>query len=255
MELLLLLLLAQTPQQLGQPDYSAQSIANAAANVPGWYAPNTFVSIYGWNLAYITRAITAGDIRGGELPDVLFESGVRVHLGATAASIFYVSPTQVNVLVPAHLTEGTFRLQLLRDGFAGPPVEIRLDPTAPALFEQEGRVIASHLDGSLVTESAPAARGEIVVLWATGLGPVVRRTDPNHIPSAASLLTDFDRFHVLVNGEPVPRDHLFYAGVAPGFAGLYQINVRMPAGAADDPEIRVGTLDRFSPAERRLTLR
>lgn len=252
--LLLAALLAQLPPGLGAPEYSADSIANSAANVSGLYAPNTFVSIYGRNLAYATRAISDADIRAGMLPSVLLGTGVRVILGGIFAHMYYVSPQQVNILVPNYFKAGRVTLQLVNDGYAGPPVEIQLEATAPALFEYEGRVIATHLDGSLVTESSPAARGEIVVLWATGLGLVTPAAEPGRLPTRAAWLTDRDRFQVLVNGEPVPREHIYYAGVAPGFAGLYQINVRMPAESTPDPEIRVGTSERFSPG-RPLTLR
>ncbi len=60
------------------PYYTAESIANSASGVSGLYAPNTFVTIYGQNLAYTTATLTASDIAGGMLPTVLAGTGVHV---------------------------------------------------------------------------------------------------------------------------------------------------------------------------------
>src|SRR6202012_259181 len=88
------------------PVYTADSIANTASNVANFYAPNTFITIYGENLAFVTKAMTAEDISGGILPTVLIGTGVRVLVNQIAANIWYVSPTQVNILVPTILIAG-----------------------------------------------------------------------------------------------------------------------------------------------------
>jgi uncharacterized protein (TIGR03437 family) len=246
---------AETSGPPGTPNYSAASIANSAANVADLYAPNTFVSIYGQNLSFTTQAIGPDDIRAGMLPNVLLGSGVRVLLNLMPANMYFVSPNQVNILIPPSLVPGKVTLQLVNDAHAGPPVDLMLEATAPALFEYEDRVIATHLDGSLLNSVSPGRGGEVIVLWATGLGPTAPAAIPNRIPGEARWLANFDNFQVVLNAVPVaPRD-ILYAGVAPGFAGLFQINVRLPEAVPSDPEVRVGSSIRLSPPGRILSAR
>src|SRR6266849_968470 len=149
-------LVADTSGTVG-PFYPADSIANTAASVAGFYAPDTFITIYGQNLAYVTRQITTDDIHGGVLPTVLIGTGVRVLVNQIEANIYYVSPGQVNLLIPPLLVAGPATVQLVVDGLAGPPVTIQLTAAAPALFQVDARtVVAAHSDGSLVTQTAPA---------------------------------------------------------------------------------------------------
>src|SRR5579872_2106971 len=89
-------LLAQSGATPGAPFYTAASIANAASNTTGLYAPNTFISLYGSNLAYGTTQIGLGDIRGGMLPTQLGTAGIHVLINQILADLFYLSPGQVN---------------------------------------------------------------------------------------------------------------------------------------------------------------
>jgi len=238
------------------PSYSASSIANAAANIAGFYAANIFISIYGQHLSSVTQAILASDIHYINLPGQLPGSGVRVLINHQPASIFYVSPTQVNVLIPITLTPGPVVVQVVDDGRAGPEVVIRLDEAAPALFAMEdGLAIATHLDGQLVTRESPAGRGEIVVLYAGGLGATSPTTVASQIPQVPARLVRSSSFQVLLNGVPVDSSKILYAGVAPFFAGLFQINLRLPDYAPNDPDIRIGFPGQLSPPGRLLPLR
>ena len=69
-----------------------------------------------------------------------------------------------------------------------------------------------------------AARGEVVVLYATGLG----RVNPavNSGEAARNAAPTANKVTVNIGGRDVDPD---YAGIAPGFVGLYQVNVRIPA--------------------------
>lgn len=235
----------------GAPIYSADSIANSAAGVAGFYAPNTFLSIYGQNLAHVTRAISANDISAGMLPTALTGSGVRVLINAIPMDIWYVSPTLVNILVPTLLVAGPATLQLEVDGLAGPAVAITLENTAPAFFQTDATtVLAVHLDGSVIAPTAPAHGGEMIVLFATGLGQTIPAQIPNQIAPAAAELAARADFAVLLNGSPVDASRIAYAGAAPGFAGVYQINLLLPGAIDRNPEIRIRTAERTSPAGR-----
>jgi uncharacterized protein (TIGR03437 family) len=237
------------------PYYTANSIANSAASVTGFYAPNTFVTIYGTNLAYTTRAITASDISNGTLPTVLGSTGVRVLINNIPANIYYVSPNQVNLLVPTSLIPGPVMLQLVVDSLAGPAIPIVLGSAAPSLFQIDPvNVLAVHLDNSLITTLSPAHPGEIIVMYASGLGPTNPAAIPSQIPQQAASVTPISSFSMLLNGAAVDPGRILYAGVVPTFAGLFQINVRLPDAAPSNPEVRIGFGGTMSPAGRTLPL-
>jgi uncharacterized protein (TIGR03437 family) len=231
------------------PSYSATSIVNSASNQAGALAPNTFLTIYGTNLAYTTRAMAASDIHGNTLPTILPGTGVSVYINHIRAHMYYVSPTQINVLIPADTYAGPAQLQIELDNIYGPVIPITLTPSAPALFQMDAQTaIAVHADGSLLTAAAPGRPGEEVVLYATGLGVINPPLAYGEIPQAAAQLKDRARFQVIFDGAPMDATRVAYAGAAPGFAGLYQINLKLPDTIGPDPEIRVQTLDSISPA-------
>jgi uncharacterized protein (TIGR03437 family) len=146
-------------------------------------------------------------------------------------------------------------LQLVNDSIAGPAVPIPLGNAAPALFQMDATtVIATHGNGPLVTGAAPAKRGEVVVVYATGLGITTPPAIANQIPQSLAPLADMGTFQVLLNGTPVDKKAILYAGVTPGFAGLFQINVLLPADAPANPEIRVSSSGVLSPAGRTIPL-
>jgi len=226
-----------------QPCYTAAGIANSAANVAGYYAPNSFLSIYGTNLSYVTGSLGLGDLIGGNLPadGVIQGTEVGVLIGNTPGYVFYVSPDQVNVLIPTYLIPGPVTLQLENRSVYGPPIQITLTAAAPAMFQLDAsNVLATHGNGPVVTPASPAQPGEIVILWATGLGFTVPALAPGEIPAAAAQLADLTDFEVQLNGVAVAQNLIQYAGVAPGFAGLYQINVQLPPDCPSNPEIQIG---------------
>jgi uncharacterized protein (TIGR03437 family) len=247
--------LADTSGTAGAPTYSADSIANSAASVAGFYAPDSFISIYGQNLSYVVKPISTDDIRGGQLPTALAGTGVRVLINQIPGNIYYVSPNQVNVLIPPSLIAGPAVVQLINDGLAGPPITITLSAAAPVLFQSDATtVIATHGNGPLVTAAQPSERGEIVVLYATGLGLTAPAAIANQVPQSAAWISDRADFRVLLNGMDVDPKYVQYAGVTPGFAGLFQINLQLPGDAPSNPEIRIGYGDQMSPAGRFLPL-
>jgi uncharacterized protein (TIGR03437 family) len=236
-----------------QPCYTAASIANSAANVAGYYAPNSFLTIYGTNLSYVTKPIGPSDIGSGQLPWVLAGTGVAVLINGIPGYIYYVSPNQVNVLIPLSLIPGPATVQLENRSVYGPPVVITLGAAAPALFQADSsNVIATHGNGPLVTPDSPAKPGEIVVLYATGLGETSPSPICGTLPEMAAPLSDLSDFRVELNGAPVDPKLIQYAGITPGFAGLFQINLQLPADSPPNPEIRIGFATNLSPAQRYL---
>lgn len=238
------------------PSYSAASIVNAASNQTDSYAPNTFITIYGKNLAWTKRSLSAEDIASGDLPTALPGTGVRVWIGNAPAHVYYVSPEQINVLIPTDLIPGTAPLRVQLDSSYGPNIPITIAKAAPALFQMDrDTAILSRGDGSVATLDAPARGGEFVALYATGLGETVPNPGYGEIPSKAAPLRKLAEFEILLDGVPLDRQMVLYAGVAPGFAGLYQINLQLPDTVGVNPEIRLTASGVSSPAGIRIPVR
>lgn len=239
---------ADTGSNSGEPFYSSASIVNAAANLDGPLAPNCIATIYGTNLAYSTRGITSQDLQGGSLPYVLANTGVRVWVNNIAAAIYFVSPSQINFLVPSALTAGPATVVVTLNGHAGPAVPVNIADSAPAFFQFNAQsVAAAHADGSPVTNDTPARPGEIVVLYATGLGQTAPPVVYAELATKATSIRNQVGLQVLLNGVAVDPSAIYYAGLAPGFAGLYQINLQLPQTVGPNPEIRIGVSTVVSP--------
>jgi len=247
--LLVALFLAAALAQAEAPLYSAASIVNSADNQSGTLAPNTLGTIYGKNLAYGTRALSASDVQTGFLPTVFPGTGVHVIVSGLLANLIYVSPTQINFLVPANLIPGPVTLTVVVDAWAGPQIPIQLSTASPALFQlDQQNAVATRADGSLVTPAAPAAPGDVIVLYATGLGQTAPPVVYSLIPKTAAALTQMASFSVQLDGVPVDPSAIAYAGVAPGYGGLYQINLILPASVGPNPQIAIGFPDSLSPS-------
>jgi uncharacterized protein (TIGR03437 family) len=234
---------ADAPVPRVAPDYTAASIVNSADNLSGVLAPNTIGTIYGTNLAYGTAGLTPGDVQGGVLPIVLGDSETQVFFGNYPADLYYVSPGQINFLVPPMMLPGPVSFRVVVDALEGKSIQLKLAPAAPGLFAMVAKngityAIATRVDGSLLTAS-PAKPGDIVVLWATGLGITTPPAIYGQLPTAAAPLEPGANLAVLLNGVAVGSSAIGYAGVAPGFAGLYQINLTLPKSTAANPEIQL----------------
>jgi uncharacterized protein (TIGR03437 family) len=238
-------------QPVGPPQYSTASIVHGATFENGPVAGNTFISIFGEHLAWSTRSVAQADIRANRLPTSL--GGVQVLIGPTQAHLVFVSPGQINALVSSDLTPGKYPVRVLRDSWAGPQAELALRETAAGLFLMEDKYpVVTRPDGIAITRENPARAGSIVTLWATGLGPTQPATLPGELPRAAAMLSRVEDLEIWLAGERVPQSHILYAGLAPGFAGLYQVNLLLSADTPENPEIRIGFAGSLSPAGQRI---
>jgi uncharacterized protein (TIGR03437 family) len=228
------------------PAYTAASIVNAATEMPGPLAPNTIATVYGTNLSWQTYAVTSADINGGSLPQTV--QGVTVFVGGLEASLYYVSPTQINFLVPYELVPGTTKIYVARDGVRGPDAMVQLNYGSPGFFEWSGNLaVAEHADGSVISTDSPASAGEIIVLYAAGLGYTAPGTQTGRIVQQATWITGLANLQVLLDGNPCPAQNILYAGLTPGNAGLYQINLRLPNSLSPNPVIQVAMGSNISP--------
>ena len=228
------------------PVYTTDSIVNASDYSPGPFAPNAVLAIFGTNLAWDTRQLAETDIVNDALPTTL--ASVAVYIDNWPVPLIYVSPTQINFIIPGNEIDGSVPVRVVREGVTGPEITIQLIDAAPALFAFAGYVIAAHADGTLLTPDAPANAGDAVVIYATGLGKTLPNPAPGVIPLTPDRVAAASTLNVYLNGVAINPSFIFYAGVTPYCAGLYQINLFLPGDAPTDPEIRVSVGTKMSLA-------
>jgi uncharacterized protein (TIGR03437 family) len=211
--------------------------ASFAAAPDNFVSPNSIISIFGVDLALETRQTDVKDLARRRLPLVL--AGVQVRIGELPAPLYFVSPQQINAQVPSELTPGDWRLTVVRDNLqSANTVLVRVRRAAPGLFP-----VVMHTDYELVgrgnpAHSTPARPGEVVLIFGTGFGETAPAVFSGELPDfAAAVLLPV---RVLLEGRALPGHLIRYAGQAPGFAGVYQINLELPKEMpVGDPEVRV----------------
>jgi uncharacterized protein len=182
------------------PAIAEGGVGNAATLQPSnTISPGSFVSIYGANLT--SGATLAADIRSG--PYRL--AGTRILLNGQPAQVIYASPGQINFLAPLTLqgVRGGVAVDLTIETPGTQPLSrtITFAPATPGVFSQ-------------------TIEGKYATLWSTGLGAV--RQD-------GAFFTTVISPRVLVNGQSTA---VLFSGLAPGWPGLYQVNIELPATAA-----------------------
>jgi uncharacterized protein (TIGR03437 family) len=235
------------------PAISAGGVVGAGLSMPRVtnLSPNALFTAFGQNFvpAGVMRTATAADLVNGALPTNLGCTCVAVN--HRLAPLLYASPTAVNFEAPSSIVDGPSIVQVIAN--CGAPAEKSsaaqtntAQSAAPEfLFFQQslsgknpvaatdaitGAMIGASglLPGAVLT---PAKPGEYVALYATGLG----LTDPAYaagqIPNQPAPAVS--PVSVSLNGLPLAAGDVLYAGVAPGYAGLYQINIRIPTTTPD----------------------
>lgn len=191
-------------------------------------AGGSWVTLTGTNLAATTKTWSTADITNGRLPTSL--GGVSVSIGGSAAAVYYVSPTQVNVLAPS-LAAGAVTV-VLTNGSGSASAGATATAAAPGLFalSKGGKsyAIAQNVSYSTIGRSVPAAPGSVVVLYGTGFGPTSPYVDPGMNFSGSAALTNLSQLNVTIGGVAAT---VSWAGLVGN--GLYQINAVVPAGVAD----------------------
>lgn len=245
--------LAQISGSTGRPFYTSDSIVNAATQTAVALAPNAIATVYGTDLAYSTRAVAGSDVVRGAMPTEL--DGVQVWFNAQPCPLFYISPTQINFVIPYRAVASTVSIVVTRNGVAGLPVDVQVHDTSPGLFLWgDNQPVAVHLDGQLISDLLPALPGEIIVIYAGGLGHTTPDIAGGQLATAAFPIRFAPQLQILLDGIACPPGSVLYAGLSPGFAGLYQINLRLPQDAPPNPEIQLVIGEDSSPGFIRLAI-
>lgn len=196
------------------------------ASYTGNLSPGTWMAIFGTNLAPSVAAAQS-------VPLPMQLNGVSVTVGKTLAPLSYVSPTQVNALFPFEApASGVLPIVVNSSAGASAPFYVQpLAAEAPGLFTQNGAGTgnAPVFDGSF--RPVATIGQDPLILYATGLGPT------NPPASSASGGNSTEPLNWVVNPVDVyvgdSKAAVLFAGLAPGFPGVYQLNVQ-PNGAMTD---------------------
>lgn len=213
-----------------QAVYAPRSLnQNGVAALTGFAAPSpgSLITAYGTNLGP-DAVITAGRF---PLPASL--AGISLLVNGRAVPLLSVTPWQVNAQLPPDLQQGPAAFQFRFDDGAMPAAGAAdVSTFAPAIFSAHAasECQAAVLHGGTATladQAHPAAGGETVEIFSLGLGPT-NPVVPAGMPAPADpLAATITPPEVTIGGRPAP---VAFAGLAPGFAGVYQVNALVPPG-------------------------
>ena len=213
----------------GAPVITSAGVTNAASFQTG-IAPGGIVTIFGTNLGAAPGQIVTA--QGAPWPNGI--GGTTVLMGGFIIPTYRVlnlnGQEQLSVQAPFSLYgSNAVSVQVATAGgssFAQVPVLA----AQPGIFILDGASSgATHADGSIVTAARPAARGETVVLYLTGLGPTQPQPATGAAASSTALSYAVFQPQVTMGGLNVTPA---FAGLTPGYIGLYQVNVTVPLAAA-----------------------
>ncbi len=215
------------------PPPTINLVANAEGDGPT-IAPNTWVEIKGTNLAPAgdSRIWQNSDFANSQMPTQL--DGVSVTVNGKPAYVYYISPTQLNILTPPDAMTGSVALQVTTSGGASAPFTVQTQAESPSFFVFNGGpyIAATHVNGSLLGPTTlfpgyttPAQPGETIVLYANGFGPTSAQVVSGSVSQSGTL-------------SPVPVITIGGVGAKVSFAGLvapgeFQFNVVVPSSLAN----------------------
>lgn len=186
------------PQVILAGNSVSTSVVHAATFLQGAIAPGQMLSIL------------TGELAQPELAEVT--------LDGMAAVVSYAGKSQVNFQAPYGIAGRTrVSLDLRVGGALVFRTNLNVAGAVPGFFEAGGVVVAVSPEGLLNREENPARAGDVLTLYGTGEGL---------LRELKGLMVPFLPLSVEING--VPAD-IQYAGAAPGYSGLLQVNLRVPA--------------------------
>ncbi len=196
------------------------SVGSAAYYAPRAVAPGLVVTLWGREIG--PGVGVAAPVTEGKLPTELAET--RVFFDGIPAPLLWVSDRQVNAVAPWGLEPGTLvEVELEYRGDRSPVLRVPVVEAVPAIFP--GAILKQ--DYSVPSNVNPVRPGEVIMIWATGLGPIEPEVEDGRIQTDV-LPRPVLPVTATIGGRPA---QVLYAGGAPGFvAGAFQVNVVVPPG-------------------------
>lgn len=207
----------------------AQTVINAVTDAASYsprVSPGALATIFGSNLADSTQSAT-------EFPLPRSMAGATVYVNQSPVPLLYVSQTQINFQVPSGVAAGTASLSVSRDGGASGVFQVTVVSSGPAIFQDTSNhaIAQNAVDYSTNSSTNPVASGAVVVVYLTGQGAVdnaVADGDPApnspHSTATATATATIGGMIATVQ----------FLGLTPGFTGLAQANILVPALATAD---------------------
>ena len=211
-----------------RPTLAPSGVVNAASSQLGpGIVPGSYITLYGSNLSDATIVAS-----GSTLPLALGDVSVSFDTPTLSlpGRVYYVSAGQVNVQVPWELAGQTsVQIKVSIDQASGTVVTVPVASVSPAAFVY-GQNQAAALDenGLLVGTANPVRRGHIISFFANALGTVSNQPATGEPAPSTPLAQTTATPTVTVGGVLAAVQ---FSGLAPGFTGLYQVNVVVPANA------------------------
>jgi len=207
---------------------SSISVRNAASGQANIAAPGSIVSIFGSGMAQ-TMAGASGFplpfMLGGATVPLLAFDGSAYYAGA--APMYYASPSQLNLQIPFYIPAGVgLMLNVFSGSLTVNGTTLVMQPTAPGIFLLNGtQTAALNQDGTVNGPTQPAFVGSVIQVYATGLGAVDNPVVEGAAAPASPLSQTLATVQASIGGQTA---QVQFAGLAPGFAGLYQVNIVVP---------------------------
>lgn len=236
---------ARIPPQSGTGVFlNPQGVLNAASFAPPGYpiSPGGFITLFGSGLSE-QSAVTQ------TLPFPTTLAGVQVRINGVLAPLYSVADGQISCIVPYEVSGSIATIMVANDGIDSNVVEVPLAASAPGIFSltQNGLndAAALHLDYSVIDQDNPAAPGEAIQIYLTGMGAVDPPVmDGTPAPGAEPLARTVGPLAVTIGGRIA---NVLFSGLAPTLAGLYQLNVEVPEDLEPGVySLAVQTLDGFT---------
>jgi uncharacterized protein (TIGR03437 family) len=200
---------------------TANAVVNAASYSPQ-ISPGSLATLFGTHLAASMMVANA------PLPNTL--GNIAISVNGRPAPILAVTSTQVNFQVPWETQPGTAQVSVSVNGTPANTLTVPVLTAAPGIFsDASGHAIAQNSDYSLITAANPAKAGATIIAYLTGSGPVNEPMSDGTVASASPLARAMSQTSATVGQLPA---QVSFIGLAPGFVGLTQMNVVVPAGLA-----------------------
>lgn len=202
------------------PLFSADAVLSAASFQPK-LAPGSIAAVFG-------RDLSQGSARATAFPLPTSLNAVEVSVGGAPAAMLFAGPGQVNFVVP-FVAPAEVAVTVRNAGVSSPPAMLTLAPAAPALFslDQSGSGPGAVLLAGTGRLAEGVQPGDVLEIFCAGLGAVDQPL-PDGVPAPLDRLV-----HALLQPTVTiggVRAEVLFAGLTPGLAGVYQINVRVPEG-------------------------
>jgi len=213
-----------------QPTIGAGGIVNGATFAPASccpVSPGSIISIFGLNLAPTATAAT-------QVPLPLSLVGTSVSINGTAAPLFFVSQGQINAQLPLEIAPGTATAVVTNAAGSSNSLTFNVATQAVGIFTYgNNRAAAENQDFSLNTPDNPEGRGRVIQVFLTGQGPVDPPAATGQgagVPLSNATLSKSAK----IGGQTA---NVIFLGLTPGFVGLAQANIAIPAGVTPGDQV------------------